>query len=136
MERINAGFEASGTIQPSTIVKISGNFTVAMCGANEAGCGIVGPETRAVTDSNPNAHAVSGEPVSMHNPGEVAYLTLAGTVTAGDFIKSDAAGEGVAIATTGTTAQNVVAQALQSGVDNDVIRVRVLPQHKVYPALA
>lgn len=136
MERINAGFEASGTITPSSFVKISGNFTVALAGANEAAIAISGPETRAVVDSNPTAHAVSGEPCSVYNPGEVAYLKLAGTVTAGDFLKSDASGLGVVIATTGTTAQNVGAQALQSGVADDIIRVRVLPLHKVYPALA
>ena len=53
-------------------------------------------------------------------------LELGGTVTAGDYIKSDADGKGTTIATTGTTLQRYGAFALESGVDGEMIPVIVI----------
>lgn len=53
--------------------------------------------------------------------GGVTQLQLGDTVTAGDRLKSDAAGKAVKIDTTGTVIQQVGAIALRSGVVDDPI---------------
>ncbi len=58
----------------------------------------------------------------------VGQLTLGGTVAAGDYLKSDANGAGVVIATGGTAPQHVVGVAVRSGVSGDVIPVQVNPE--------
>ena len=50
-------------------------------------------------------------------------LTLGGTVTRGDRLKSDASGQGV---TTTSTGDEIGAEALAGGASGDMVPVRVL----------
>lgn len=54
-----------------------------------------------------------------------AKLTMGGTVTAGDRLKSDSAGKGVGLAVGGTVPQNVGALAIEDGVSGDVKDVQI-----------
>jgi hypothetical protein len=58
------------------------------------------------------------------NPDTQCLLKIGGTVTAGDYLTSDANGLGI---TTTTTGNWVIAQALASGVANDLITVKLVP---------
>lgn len=78
--------------------------------------------------------AQSGQPVRVQGVGSIAMLELGGTVTPGTYLKSDANGRGVAVATTGTVIQNYGAIALQGGSAGSIIRVMVIIG-KVRPAL-
>jgi len=63
------------------------------------------------------------ETMEVAMPGGGAKALLGGTVAFGDFLASDAAGKLVA---TTTANDKVIAQALQSGVVNDLISVNVV----------
>lgn len=52
-------------------------------------------------------------------------LTMGGTVTAGDRLKSDANGKGVGLAVGGTVPQNIGALAVEDGVSGDVKDVQI-----------
>ncbi len=70
--------------------------------------------------------AATGDKVTVVTSG--LTTAIAGDTTAiNDWLKADSNGKLVPIATTGTTAQNVVAQALQVGAANGIILVRVIP---------
>jgi len=79
--------------------------------------------------------AENGQPVRVAGVGAVTLLEVGGNVTAGQYLKSDANGKGVPVATTGTVIQNYGAMALQSGSAGSIIRVMVIIG-KVRPALS
>lgn len=128
------GMTASANIEPMRIVKISGVRTVATCGANEAAIGVAGRSSNV--DYDDTKHASTSSPgVEIRSAGQVAYVVCGGAVTAGNKIKSDGSGEAVASATTGTTLQNVVGIALETGADGEIIQMLVQPE-TYYPALS
>lgn len=131
---------ASGTIRPCRFVKVSGAMTGAECDANELAIGITRPGTDypPINDSSRvtvsgNA-AIDGDPISMLTPGDVGLVELGGTVAAGGWIKSDADGKGVAVATTGTTIQYANAQALEGGDSGHFVQAMLWPRSE-RPAL-
>lgn len=106
-------FKAGGTITGKTFVKFGADDqTVVAAGAGERAIGI------AVEDS------VSGDMVEVHLFGGGSKLKLAGTVTRGMFLKSDAAGKGVKAT---AAADFCPAFAMASGVVDDVIAVELAP---------
>lgn len=131
---------AGGDIRPCRFVKIStaADFTVLEADANEE---VFGISTNATQDAPiPNADgdaAEAGDQVHVNQPGTFALLELgSGGVTRGGWLKSDADGKGVAVATTGATAQFYGAKALESGSEGEFVKVIVWPLPKIYPALA
>lgn len=78
--------------------------------------------------------AEAGQPLRVSGVGSIAMLEVGGTVTPGQYLKSDSQGRGVPVATTGTTIQNYGAIALQGGSSGSIIRVQVIIG-KVRPAL-
>ena len=71
--------------------------------------------------------AEAGQAFKAHGHGtHGCLLELGGTVTAGDFLKSDADGKGVSIATSGTTLQRYGAIALEGGASGGLIPVIVV----------
>lgn len=130
-------FRASGDIRPCRFVKISGNFTVAEADANEDAVGVAyqdgkfAPLNDLVTTNN---HAASGDIVRLYSDGDVCLLEYGGTVTAGQYLKSDADGKGVAVATTGTTNQLARALALDGGSSGEKHQVMLVRQ-TIRPAL-
>jgi len=79
--------------------------------------------------------AESGQPVRVTGVGAITLVEAGGTVSPGQYLKSDSSGRAVPVATTGTTIQNYGAIALQGGSTGSIIRVMVLIG-KVRPALS
>ncbi len=130
---------ARGNILPFRLVRIDA--------ASENGCLQAGDNTDVigVAQSGTNNPEISGmvtaqyaaqtgQPVRVQGPGSIAMLELGGTVTAGQYLKSDSQGRGVAVASTGTVIQNYGAVALQGGTSGSIIRAMVVVG-KVRPAL-
>jgi len=120
---------ADGDIRPSRFVKLATGTAgrVAECDAGEQIYGVSGPSVRNAPYStlDDGLHAVAGEGVLVYGPPEKdVMLELGGTVTRGQFLKSDADGKGVA-----STAdqERVGAIALDSGTSGKLIPVQLLP---------
>jgi hypothetical protein len=77
----------------------------------------------------PNYDVADGVMFQFSGAG-TAQLLLGGSVTAGDWLKSDANGKGVLMALGGTTPQHCVGIAQRSGVSGDIIPVDVMPEDK------
>lgn len=132
-------YVATGNISPSRFVKVDTTVDngVAQAAANDVIAGIASeagrePPLPSVTTMYA---AQSGDNLVVYGHGDTCLLELGGTVAAGDRLKSDVNGKGVSIATTGNTSQEVGAIALTAGASGEKIRVQVLRQTKVYPAL-
>lgn len=134
---IQAPFKAGGNIRRARAVKISGQFTVSEAGANEQCIGIAVDAARdAPTDYNTtNYAAVAGDSLKIYGPGEVTKALAGGTITAGQNLITDAQGRLVAAATTGTTVQNILCEALSDAILDQMVDVIVKPL-AIRPALA
>lgn len=119
--------KAGGNIYPARFVKrdTSNDQTVLQCTANAQSCGITVDATAAAPTPGASGYAaVDGGQVRLYTPGEATYLELAGTVAAGDKLKSDSNGCGVVVgAYDKDTPQYVGAIAAQAGVSGDKIKV-------------
>ena len=117
---------ASGDINPSRFVSISGNSTVSQSTANEAIIGISPPGAKAAPISGASTLAAEfTDSIGITIVGGRQLLMYGGTVVAGDRLKSDANGKGVAMATTGIQ-QNVGAYAIEGGSSGDIRMVIVM----------
>ncbi|MCP4535782.1 MAG: hypothetical protein GY832_01385 [Chloroflexi bacterium] len=121
---------AGGNIYPSRFVKIdaSNDFKGLQAGDNVKTIGIsdVGTNYAPLSDQSVSAYAAkAGQNLRLFGDGDICLLKIGGTVTAGDELKSDADGQGVSIAGSGTTNQRVGAVAIQSGVSGNFILVQV-----------
>ncbi len=84
-----------------------------------------------------NYHAIAGDPVQIYGDGDVCLVEAGAAVAVGDYLKADADGKGIPIATAGTTLQRYGAQALQAASGAGVkIRVAVMAGRSERPALA
>lgn len=119
------GFIADATIGTCRFVKMTAGKTgrVTQCGAGDKIFGIsqMGIRRDLYIDSNGNA-ANANEPIGVFDDTDETLLELGGTVSAGDRLKSDANGKGVA---TNTNLDEYGATAIWSGVAGDQIRVKV-----------
>lgn len=132
-------FIANGTIQPSRFVKLDTtagklfNVLQAAASTDSTLIGISQPgsfDPPGTTGSATDA-ARAGQELSVYSIGDVCLLELGGTVTAGDYLMSDASGKGViATLTDGTTIRHIGAKALESGVSGEKIRALVILQAK------
>lgn len=103
-------FKADADLADYSFVKLgSKDENVAQAGAGEKAIGV-----------NMSKGVKSGECAEISH-GDGALIKLAGAVTRGDSIASDAAGLGVV----GTTGQFCPAVAMQSGVAGDVISIKI-----------
>lgn len=131
-------FEAGGTINPSTFVKVStaADFKVLAAGANDPVIGIASAAAHdAPLSGAATSAAVSGQSVEVHPIGSVALLLVGtGGWTRGDELKADTDGSGITRATTGTTIQNVGAIALESASAGEYARVLIV-RTSIRPAL-
>lgn len=132
---------AGGTIRRARFVnlKTTANHTVEEADANDRTIGIAQeggrePALPSVTADPPEA-AQSGDQLRVYVPGDTCLLEIgSGGCTAGDDLKSDTDGKGVARATTGTTVQNVGAIALETASEGELAKVLVTYTY-VRPAL-
>ena len=121
--------KASGNITPYSFVKTytSADNTVALAGAGEQIFGISQPSTRRTPYSSldDGYAAIDGEDLDVFSVGEVCLLRIAGTITPGTRLKSDASGFAVAVASNN---DEYGAVALGSGVSGELIMVQVTPE--------
>lgn len=131
---------AGGDIRPSRFVKLStaADNTFLEADANEVTIGIATDATQdAPLPSADGDAAEAADQVHVNPIGCVAKLYIgSGGVTRGAYIKSDADGKGVLAATTGATAQNIGAIALESASEDELCSVLIVHLPKYYPALA
>lgn len=120
----NVSYTSGGNISPSRFVSMSaGNpYTAVQCDGSLEPVGI---SQKWLELYNATYHATSGRPVSVLGVGATALLELGGTVSAGDFIKSDSSGKGVKASLTLSSHQSVGARALDNGFSGEKIEVRV-----------
>lgn len=136
---------ANGTIRVARFVKIdpSDNNSVLEADANEGIIGIsqIGGRTAPlpVVTTDPPEAAQSGENVHIHTLNtqreDIVLRIGSGGCTAGGRLKSDADGNGVAVATTGTTIQHVGAIAEETASEGDYAKV-TLCRYEFRPALS
>ena len=101
-----------------------GEFLAVKVGADNQHVSVASAATDKQIGISQNISAVAEDPVEVALAGGGAKAKLGGTVAAGDFLTSDAAGK---LVVTTTNADHYVAQALEAGVLNDVIAVMVGP---------
>lgn len=119
---------ANGNIKPGRFVKIdtTNSNRVVQAGAGDRIYGIskMGTRNIALSGLDDGYVAIAGEAVHIYGPGDPGVeLVLGGTVTAGDFLKSDADGCGVVA---DTNLDDYGARTAVSGVATEQIPVEVL----------
>lgn len=135
MPRKAQHFVADGAIGVSRFVKVSTakDKTVSQCGTNSLVFGVSQTGTKnppGVTGSGTGASDTDGDMIEVYLPGEVAPLIAgSGGWTAGQYLKSDSDGKGVAITATGQNVQEVGAIALEACAAGEVGDVFICPMH-------
>lgn len=114
---LTKSYTAEGAISANRIVKVgAADYGVLVAAA--VGDKSIGISTEIDT--------VSGERIDVVHAG-IADLKLGGTVARGDFLTSDATGQGVAAAPAAGTNNRIVGTALIAGVSGDIIPVLIQP---------
>ena len=126
MLQISPNLEAGGTIAPNSFVTLntSNDNQGDQAGANATAVGVTNSSTRQHDSAN---HAEDGDVISLQ-PGFVLMVEAGGSITRGGRVKSDANGKAVAVATSGTTNQESLGQALESAAAGEIIRIYWNPQ--------
>lgn len=138
MPAASPSFKAGGDIAPSRFVKGgSADHTVVQGTANATTIGISmeGTQEPPIPGYTTPLAASDGEQLKVYGEGEECLVEAGGTIAAFGEVKSDANGKAVAIATTGTTVQNIAAIALEGGASGELIRVQIRTA-KFRPALS
>lgn len=125
----STSLRATGNIYPSRFVKLdtSADSSVAQCGNDGKAFGISAEFKKGAPITNAVAYAAeSGDDLAVYTEGEICLLEYGGTVTRGDYLRSDANGKGVAIDTLYNHPQIIGAEALQSGSTGTLGRVKIV----------
>jgi hypothetical protein len=117
----NSTYVATSNINPSSFVTVSGSFTVAQSASGDAE--LAGISNMSTNSFNGTYAAVSGFGVGVFTNSQNCWLTISGTVTAGDHLKPDNNGYGLTAVSTNVAG----AIAEESGVSGALIRVKVIP---------
>jgi hypothetical protein len=120
-------FVANGNITPSSFVKLDTTAVgkLLICGSDDPVYGVSQEGTRnpPYTGLDDGYAAIAGENCRVYLEPEECWLRIgSGGCTAGDMLNSDASGYGV---TTTTETHNAGALALETGLEGQLIRVRV-----------
>lgn len=122
-------YEASENINVSRFVSFnsSNDWTVDQAGANARVIGVSVEHSKdAPIPSATDLAAESGDQIQVYTNSSYCFLEAGASVTRGEFLKSDANGRAVAIASSGTDLQRYGARAEESGSANEKIRVQVI----------
>lgn len=111
-------YQAEAAINPYRIVKLGAADYGVVQGASAADS-LIGVTTEV--------DATTGERVDVVHSG-IADVRLGGAVTRGQFITSDASGQGVAAAPAAGVNNRIVGIALVSGVSGDIAPVLLTPR--------
>lgn len=121
---------ANGTIRVGRFIKIdtSDNNSVLEADANEQVFGVSGMGGREApipsATADPPEAAQAGDNIEIHTLGTSTLLQIgSGGCTAGDYLKSDADGKGVAVA--GSAIENVGAIALETASEDEYALVLI-----------
>lgn len=120
-------YVANGNIRPSRFVKLDTTAVgkVLEADANDPVYGVSQEGTRnpPYSSLDDGFCAIAGENVRVYTEPEECWLQIgSGGCTVDDMLKSDADGKGV---TTTTETENAGALALETGLEDQLIRVRV-----------
>ena len=131
---------AGGDITTSSFVKLStaADFTALQAGANEQTIGIsqVGPKDPPGVSGSSALAASDGLHVQIFGLGDICLLRAGtGGWTRAQNLKADSSGDGVPVATTGTTIQYAGAVALESAAAGEYGLVQVVNM-AIRPALS
>lgn len=127
------GLEASGDINPSRFVVVSGPFLVAQSTATGLPIGVSQQGSAEAPIPGASGLAASaGQLVQVYGEGEMCLLSIGGTVAAGQFLRSNANGQGIAV----VGQERYAAQALEPGVVGDRIRVFIHDGMTTKPTVA
>ena len=127
MASTNPNFLAGGTIAPMTFVSPdpSNDYRVIQATANSQISGVASDSTEtAPLPGNSTNAATVGNPIRVYGEAEQCKVTYGATVVRGNYLKSDASGNAIPIATTGNV-QNYGAIALVSGASGEIHNVQV-----------
>lgn len=114
---LTKSYLAEAAISAARIVKV---------GANDYGVLVAVAVADKIIGISTEIDAASGERIDVVHEG-IADLKLGGTVARGDFITTDASGQGVTAAPAAGTNNQIVGKALISGVSGDIIPVLIAP---------
>jgi hypothetical protein len=103
-----------------------GPFLIVKPGAADYGVVVGAAVSDKLFGVSTEVSAVSGERVDIVHEG-IADVKLGGTVVRGDFITSDATGQGLTAAPAAGTNNRVIGIAIISGVSGDIIPVLLDP---------
>lgn len=124
-------YTASGTIIRARFVKVSGVNTVAAAGAGEQITGIsqLGSRTAPIPSvtADPPEAAQSGEQVNVLDGVDGFAMLEIGTggCTAGNLLKAESGGKGIALALSGK--EHYGAEALETCSAGELCRVKIKP---------
>ena len=124
-------FVANGNILPARFISVDATLDFGClqsgAGSKVVGVGQLGIGTPPGVAGSSAYAATAGKAIAVYGIGQPCYLTAGGVVTRGDLLKADTNGKGVA----GVSANDYYgAIALESGVDDALIRVQVLVGQK------
>lgn len=127
-------FVANGNVAPCRFIApvVSSTGGAKAVQASSAAALILGVSTEATRNApggpaDDGYCAIAGEPLTYRGPGQIANLTLGGTVSsANTLLTTDSDGKGIAVDDTSDAKIFVAAIALQPGVAGDKVPVYVL----------
>ena len=111
-------YMAAGDIYPCRFVKISDEFSVSQAGLTELPDGISQANTRDAPIPNASTLAAAdGEPVQVYGEGDTCLLEAGEAFSAGDLLKPDGDGKGIAMDSTSndSTGAKALADASAAG---------------------
>ena len=101
-------------------------FTIATCGADDDTFSVASGSTAALVGVFQGTTVNAGDHVEVMVTG-ISNIVCGGIVTRGDYLTSDANGNGVTAAPAAGVNADVIGIALESGVSGDIIAVRLAP---------
>ena len=105
---------------------IAAAYTIAAFGADDNTFSVAAGSTAALVGIFQSTTVNAGDHVEVMVTG-ISNVVLGGTVTRGDYLTSDANGNGPTAAPAAGVNADVIGIALESGVLSDIIAVRLAP---------
>ena len=105
---------------------IAAQYTIATFGADDDTFSVASGSAGALIGVFQGATVNAGDSVEVMVTG-ISNIACGGAVTRGDYLTSDANGNGITAAPSAGVNADVIGVALESGVSGDIIAVRLAP---------